>query len=58
MQAEHLVLNDGRQGEEVKQLGKLLPYVRVSVLAKALIVETVPKSLERNQLALLYTLRW
>ena len=44
MQAEHLVLNDSRQGEEVEQLCELLPYVRVSVLAQALIVEAVPKS--------------
>ena len=43
MEAEHLVLDNSSQGEEVEQFSELLPYVRVSILAQAFIIKTVPK---------------
>jgi hypothetical protein len=49
VEAEHLVLHDGGQGQEVEKLSELLPHVRVTVLAQALIVETVPKLIEQMQ---------
>lgn len=42
MKTEDLVLNDGGQRQVVKQLGELLPDVGVSVLAEALVIETIP----------------
>ena len=42
MEAEDLVLNDGRQWQVVEKLGELLPDVGVAVFAEALVVETVP----------------
>lgn len=42
MEAENLVLNDGGQGQVVEELGELLPYVGVSVLTEALIIESIP----------------
>ena len=47
VKTEHLVLNDGRQGKVVEQLSELLPHVSVAVLAKALIVETVPVKVQK-----------
>jgi len=49
VEAEHLVLHDGGQGQEVEKLSELLPHVRVTVLAQALIVKTVPKLIEQMQ---------
>ena len=49
MQAEDLVLDDGGQREEVEQLGELLPYVGVSILAQAFIIKTVPKSSNKGK---------
>ena len=55
MKAEHLVLNDSGQGEEVEQLSELLPYVCVSILAQAFIIKTVPKSSIKGKVRI-YTL--
>ena len=55
MKAEHLVLNDSSQREEVEQLGELLPYVCVSILAQAFIIKTVPKSSIKGKVRI-YTL--
>jgi hypothetical protein len=41
VQAEDLVLDKGGEGEEVEEVGEVLPYVCVAVLAKAFIVETI-----------------
>ena len=49
MQAEDLVLDDGGQREEVEQLGELLPYVGVSILAQAFIIKPVPKSSNKGK---------
>ena len=45
VQAEDLVLDDSGQRQEVEQLSELLPYVSVAVLAQALVVKAVPKSI-------------
>lgn len=37
----HLVVNEGSQWKVVKQVGKVLPDVGISVLPQALVVETV-----------------
>ena len=42
VQAEDLALDDGRQGQVIEQLRELFPYVRVTVLTQALIIETIP----------------
>ncbi len=42
MQAEHLVLDDSSQGQEIEELSELFPNVGVTVLAKALIIEAIP----------------
>lgn len=42
MEAENLVLNDSGEGEVVEQLGELLPHIGVSILAKTLVVESIP----------------
>lgn len=41
MQTEDLVVDEGGQGKVVKQIGEVLPDVRVSILSEALVVETV-----------------
>lgn len=41
VQADDLVVDHDRQGEKVKHVGKVLPYVRLRVLAHALGIETV-----------------
>ena len=40
-QATYLVVNQRREREIVKEIGKVLPHVRVSVLAETLVVEAV-----------------
>ena len=42
VQAEDLALDDGRQRQVIEQLRELFPYVRVTVLTQALIIETIP----------------
>ena len=37
----HLVVDEGREGQEVEQVGEVLPDVGVAVLAQALVVEAV-----------------
>jgi len=37
----YLLLNQRRQGEEVKQVGKVLPHVGVAVLSEALVVKAI-----------------
>ena len=49
VEAEDLVLNDSGQGKVVEQLGELLPYIGISVLPEALIIESIPKN--RNKLS-------
>lgn len=41
MQTEDLVLDEGGEGEEVEEVGEVLPDVGVAVLAEALVVEAV-----------------
>jgi len=41
MEAEDGVVNDSSQGQIVEQLSKVHPYIGVSVLPQALVVETV-----------------
>ena len=41
MQTEVFLLHDSSQRKAIEQLGELLPNVGVSVLAQALVVETV-----------------
>ena len=48
MEAEDRVLDDGGQGQEVEQLGELLPHVGIAVLAQALIIEAIPE-INQNQ---------
>ena len=49
MQAENLVLDNSGQRQVVKQLSEDFPYVCITVLAQALVVEAVPKiNLSRN----------
>ena len=49
MEAEHLVLDNSSQREEVEQLSELLPYVCVSILAQAFIIKPVPKSSNKGK---------
>ena len=44
MKAENLVLNDGCHWEEVKQVGEILPNMRVTVFPEAFIVESIDLS--------------
>ena len=55
MEAEHLILDDSSQREEVEQLSELLPYVCVTILAQAFIIKTVPKSSIKGKVRI-YTL--
>lgn len=41
VEAEDLVLDQGGEGEEVEEVGEVLPHVGVSVLSEALVVEAV-----------------
>lgn len=41
MDAKDLVVDDYREGEEIEHVGKVVPYVRVSIFARAFCVETV-----------------
>lgn len=41
MQAEDLILDQGGEGEEIEQVGEILPDVCVAVFTEALVVETV-----------------
>jgi hypothetical protein len=45
VQAENLVVNDGSEGQIVKEFGEDLPHVRISVLSEALVVETIPAAI-------------
>lgn len=37
----HLIINEGRQGEVVEEVGEVLPHVGIAVLSQAFIVEAV-----------------
>ena len=41
VQAEDIVLDDGRERQVIEQRGELLPDFRISVLAEALVIEAV-----------------
>ena len=43
METEDLALNNSRQGKVIKELSEGFPYIRISVLSQALVVETVTK---------------
>ena len=43
VETEDLVFNDSRQGQVVKKLSELLPDVGVTILAQALVIESVSK---------------
>ena len=43
MQAEHLVLNDSGEREEIEELCELFPNIGISVFAKTLVIEAIPK---------------
>lgn len=42
MKTENLSFNDSCQGQVIEKLGELLPYVGVSILSQAFIIETIP----------------
>ena len=42
VEAENLVLNHSSQGQVVKELRKLLPHLRVSILSETLVVKAIP----------------
>ena len=37
----HLGLDEGGEGEEIEEVGKVAPYVRITIFAQAFIVEAV-----------------
>ena len=41
MKATHLVVNEGGEGEEIKEVGEESPHIGVSVFSKALVVKAV-----------------
>lgn len=41
MQAEDLVLDKGGEGEEIEEIGEVLPHVRVAILSKAFVVKSI-----------------
>lgn len=41
VQAKNLVFNQGREREIVEQIGKVFPYVCISILAQTLVIETI-----------------
>jgi len=41
MKAEYLVINQGSQGQEIKQVGEIPPDVCVAVFSKAFVVEAI-----------------
>ena len=41
VQAEHLAFDDSCQGQVIKKLSELFPYIGVAVLSQALIIETI-----------------
>lgn len=45
MQAEYLILNYGCQWEVVEKLSEDFPHVGITVLSKALVVETISNTL-------------
>ena len=48
VETEDLVFNDSRQGQVVKKLSELLPDVGVTILAQALVIESVSKHVRRR----------
>ena len=44
MQTENLIFNDCSEWQVVEKFGENLPYIGVSVFAKALVVESIPVS--------------
>lgn len=41
VQTEHLFVDDGRQGQEIEQVGDVLPNVQIAEFAEAFVVESV-----------------
>lgn len=41
MEAKDLVVNQGGKGQVVEKIGKVLPHIRVAVLAQTLVIKTV-----------------
>ena len=41
MQAEDLILDESREGEVVKQVGKVFPDISISILAQTFIIKAV-----------------
>ena len=41
MESENLIIDDGRQRQEVEQIGVVAPDVGVAVFSKAFVIETV-----------------
>ena len=41
VEAEDLVLDQGGQGEEVKEVGEVLPHVGIAVLSKTFVVKPI-----------------
>jgi hypothetical protein len=41
VQAEDLVLDEGGEREEIKEVGEVFPNIRITVLAEALVVKAV-----------------
>ncbi len=37
----HLILDDGGEGHEVEQVGKVSPHIGSAVLAKTLVIESI-----------------
>ena len=41
MESENLIIDDGRQGQKVEQVGVVAPHIGVAVFSKAFVIETV-----------------
>ena len=41
MEAEDLIVNEGGQGQVVKQIGEIFPDVCIAVLAQAFVIEAI-----------------
>lgn len=41
MDTEYLVVNEGSNGEVVKQIGEVAPYVGIAVLSHTLTIESI-----------------
>ena len=46
MEAEDLVLNNSCEWKVIEEFGELFPYVGVTVLSQAFIIESIPTQIE------------